>query len=62
MSELTEKQLQDAIKNCKWRNDFGGIAICTGDCAPCDLIVESGKCDTLITLVHESRKEDTNGD
>lgn len=60
MAELVEKQLQDAIKNCKWRHDFGGVSICTGDCAPCNHIIESGKCDTLRTLVYESRKENTN--
>ena len=58
MAELTENKLQDVIKNCKWRQDFGGVAICTGACAPCNHIIESGKCDTLRKLVYESRKED----
>lgn len=58
MAELTEKQLQDAIKNCKWRQDFGGVDICTGDCAPCKHIIKSGQCYTLRVLVYESRKKD----
>lgn len=58
MAELTEKQLQDAIKNCKWKYDLCGVAICTGECAPCNHIIKSGRCDTLKTIVHERRKKD----
>lgn len=57
MPKLTEEMLQEAVKNCKWRQNFQGIDICTGDCAPCQRIIESGKCDTLRRLVAEHKAD-----
>ena len=36
-----------AIKMCKWRKDIGGVSVCGGELAPCDIIIDDGKCDTL---------------
>lgn len=44
---MTEKELNEAIQTCHWRQIFDGIAICRGDCAPCSRLIEQGKCDTL---------------
>ena len=55
MKELTEKDLNDAVINCKWRILAHGIAICSGNCAPCAHEIEKGTCATLLRLVAEAR-------
>lgn len=44
---VTEKELNEAIRTCPWRQMLGDIAICRGDCAPCYMLIEQGRCDTL---------------
>lgn len=44
---MTEKELNEAIRTCDWRQMLGDIAICRGDCAPCYRLIEQGRCDTL---------------
>lgn len=44
---MTEKELNEAIRTCHWRQMFDGIVICRGDCAPCYRLIEQGRCDTL---------------
>lgn len=50
MKEITQKQIDGAIKNCYWRKDIGGVPVCTGDLIPCHRCIELGKCDTLRKL------------
>ena len=59
MPELTEEMLHEAVKKCKWRQDFNGIPICAGDVAPCQHQIESGQCTTLLELVAKHKKETT---
>lgn len=47
MVEPTQKEIDKAIKACKWRQDFSGVAICSGMCGPCAKVIENGECDTL---------------
>ena len=44
---MTEKELNKAIQTCHWRQMFDGIPICRGDCAPCYMLIEQGRCNTL---------------
>ena len=44
---MTEKELNEAIQTCHWRQIFKGIAICQINCVPCNHWIEQGKCDTL---------------
>lgn len=44
---MTQKEINEAIETCYWRQIVHGIAICRGDCAPCMRIIDQGKCDTL---------------
>lgn len=50
MKEITQKQIDDAIKNCYWRKEIGGVDVCAGDVIPCRRCIELGKCDTLKQL------------
>lgn len=47
MAMPTEKELNNAIKTCKWRQEFMGVVICSGMCGPCVRVIENGECDTL---------------
>ena len=58
MPKLTEEMLREAVKNCKWRQNFCGTDICSGNCNICAREIEAGRCDTLSRLVAEySTKE-----
>lgn len=48
--ELTDSDIKKAIKNCKWKKNFGGIDVCVGVCNVCVKTIEDGKCDTLQRL------------
>lgn len=67
MAELTEKEINNAIKNCKWRQTSLGVPICGGNCNICAIEIERGRCDTLKKLFAKSgntkikRKADANG-
>ena len=50
MSEITQNQIEDAIKSCMWRKSLHGVYICTGNCNVCFKEIESGRCDTLKRL------------
>lgn len=54
---LTDKDIQDAIKNCYWRKDVHGVWVCSGDVVPCLKHVDDGLCDTLKRLFAEERDE-----
>lgn len=58
---MTEKELNKAIDTCHWRQMFDRIPICRGDCAPCYMLIEQGRCDTLrrIFAKEELNKEQT---
>ena len=44
-----EEYMNKLIKECIWRKDIGdGIIICKGLCGPCQRIIDTGKCDTMI--------------
>lgn len=49
-ADITQKQIDIAIKNCVWRRDVTGIPVCTGSVLPCQAVIEKGQCDTLIRL------------
>ena len=36
--------LNNLIETCEWRNDTIGVPVCTAEIAPCEKIIESGKC------------------
>ena len=61
---MTDEDIKQAIKNCKWNdNIFNGSnrddreVICRGMCLPCLKVIDSGKCDTLIELFRKERVE-----
>lgn len=57
-SEITEEEIKEAIRNCKWRQDFHGTDICAGNCNLCFKEIEAGRCDTLKRLVEKHTKEE----
>lgn len=48
--EITQEMIDDAIKNCIWRQELCDIYICRGEVVPCSNVIDNGKCDTLIEL------------
>ena len=48
--------LNNLIKNCEWRNDAMSTPVCSAKIAPCEKIIESGKCPVLIKLFKERKK------
>lgn len=59
MAEITQQQINEAIKTCKWRQVFAGVDICSGNVGPCSKEIEAGRCVTLIELFQNEKKEDT---
>lgn len=60
--ELTEKELNSAIRNCHWRHKVHGernLHLCGGECNICEKLIEEGRCDTLQRLFKDY-KEDSN--
>ena len=57
-SKPTEQDIQAAVENCYWRKEVHGVAICTGMCAPCVVVMESGNCDTMKDLFAGETKEE----
>ena len=54
---VTQKQIDEAIKNCYWRADLDGVNVCKGELTPCMRVIEKGNCDTLKELFAESEDE-----
>ena len=52
---MTQKELDKAIKECSWREDFD---VCRGMCLPCHRVIERGECDTLIELFRKEKPMD----
>ena len=48
--KITQEEINDAIKNCIWRQELNGVSICRGEVTPCSNVIDSGKCDTLKEL------------
>ena len=48
MQKVTQKEIKEAIENCRWREKY--MDICKGMCLPCRRTIERGECDTLIEL------------
>lgn len=55
---VTQEQIDEAIKNCYWRKDLGGVDVCRGELTPCTRVIEKGNCDTLKELFAEIESED----
>jgi len=47
---MTQEQIDQAIKQCEWRQKFGDTYICRGMCLPCQRVIEKGECPTLKEL------------
>ncbi len=59
---MTQKHIDDAIKNCRWKSQNRGLGrliedVCTSQCLPCPVVIDNGKCETLIELF-KSESED----
>lgn len=54
--EITDAGIKQAIKNCKWRQNVGGIYVCRGVCNVCTKTIENGRCDTLQKLFRKEEK------
>lgn len=60
MAQPTQKEINKAIKACKWRQNFMGSVICSGMCGPCARVIENGECDTLKKMF--AGKENSNAE
>lgn len=58
MKAITQDEIEEAVKSCKWRSVFAGVAICNGNCCPCGVEIEAGRCYTLKELFRDAQKED----
>lgn len=47
---ITQEMIDDAIKNCIWRQELNGVSICKGEVTPCWHVINNVKCDTLKEL------------
>ena len=58
---MTQKELNEAIKKCRWLSDNSGLnlvgGICRGMCMPCKRVIKRGKCEMLIELSKKLREE-----
>ena len=54
--EITQEMIDDAIKNCIWREEVHDAYICSGEVAPCFNVIKNGKCDTLKKLFRGGRQ------
>ncbi len=53
---LTKEIINKAIQDCEWRKEQMGIDMCSGLIAPCQKMIENGKCPTLKQLFKENEK------
>lgn len=58
MKEITQHEIVEAVKSCKWRSVFAGVEICNGNCSPCYVEIDAGRCFTLKELFNGAPKED----
>ncbi len=54
---LSEEALNKVIECCEWRKVLYGVPICSGECGPCEKIIEAGKCSTLIDIFRETSEK-----
>lgn len=55
---MSEKEINDAINNCKWRNEsIPDVPICSGEVLPCSKTIDSGKCPTLKKLFRKDTQD-----
>lgn len=59
---MTQEEIDKAISNCYWLSQNRGQGnlipdICSGECLPCQKVIESGKCETLIELFGRGKDE-----
>ena len=47
---VTQEQIDDTIKNCPYKMRLYDIDVCRVDVYPCERVIDSGQCDTLIKL------------
>lgn len=57
MRTPTQAEIETAIRDCHWRQNFHGFAICSGMCCPCSVTIDHGNCDTLKRLFTEKAAE-----
>lgn len=55
--KITQEEINDAIKNCIWRQELNGVSICRGEVTPCWHVINKCKCDALKELFREKGKE-----
>ena len=60
MKEITQHEINKAVKSCAWRSVFGGVEICNGNCSPCWVEINAGRCYTLKELFKDAKKEESN--
>lgn len=60
MKEITQHEIVEAVKSCKWRSVFAGVEICNGNCSPCYVEIDAGRCFTLKELFKDAQKEESN--
>ena len=59
--ELLEEAIK-AVEKCYWRRNLAGVSICSGVCLPCQMAINSGRCDALNKLHERLRKESDNNE
>lgn len=57
MSDVTQKMIDKAIRDCKWRKEIHVVDICIGMANPCLRVINRGECDTLIKLFSGAKME-----
>ena len=55
---MTDKDIQEAIDKCFWRQNINGVWVCGGDIVPCEKHIYDGRCPTPIELFAKKEGDD----
>lgn len=55
--KITQADIENAISECYWRKEVAKVSVCAVNCIPCEIVINSGKCDALRELVNEAAED-----
>jgi hypothetical protein len=58
MSEITQADIEKAISECYWRKEVAKVSFCAANCIPCEIVINSGKCEALRELVNKAAEQE----
>lgn len=58
MIEFDDKEIQKEFNECHFRQEYDGVDVCRGMCAPCSRVIESGQCEMLADYFSKRKEAD----